>query len=57
MKFEFTIEEVNLIMNSLGRMPYEAVYQLIDNVRQQAGPQLQQTPPPQSPVTAPSELN
>jgi hypothetical protein len=40
MKFEFTIEEVNLIMAALGRMPYEAVFQMIENIRQQAGSQL-----------------
>jgi hypothetical protein len=42
MKFEFTIEELNTIMTALGRMPYEAVFQLVENIRQQAGPQIQQ---------------
>lgn len=40
MKFEFTIEEVSLIMGSLARMPYETVYVMIENIKQQAGPQL-----------------
>ena len=43
MKFEFTIEEVNVIMAALARAPYEAVFQLIDNIRQQAAPQIQST--------------
>jgi len=42
MKFEFTIEELNLIMASLGRMPYESVFMLVENVRKQAAPQMQQ---------------
>jgi hypothetical protein len=41
MKFEFNIEEVNTILGSLARMPYESVFQLIDNIRAQAGPQVQ----------------
>ena len=40
MTFEFTIEELNLIMASLGRMPYESVFQLVEKIRQQAAPQL-----------------
>jgi len=39
--FEFTIEEANLILGALGRMPYESVFQLVDNMRNQAGPQVQ----------------
>ena len=42
MKFEFTIEELNIIMAALGRMPYEQVFQLVENVRNQAAPQIQQ---------------
>jgi hypothetical protein len=41
MKFEFTIEELNLVMAALGRMPYESVFQLVENIRKQAGPQIQ----------------
>jgi hypothetical protein len=48
MKFEFTIEEVNLIMAALARMPYESVAQMIDNVRKQAEPQIQQMQQAQS---------
>jgi len=46
MKFEFTLEELNLIMAGLGRMPYESVFQLVENIRKQAGPQLPQQPAP-----------
>ena len=42
MKFEFTIEEINTIMASLGKAPYEAVFQLVEKIRQQAAPQLQE---------------
>jgi hypothetical protein len=40
MKFEFTIEEINIIMSALGRMPYESVFQLVESIRKQAAPQL-----------------
>ena len=40
MNFEFTIEETNVIMSALGRAPYEAVFQLVEKIRTQAGPQL-----------------
>jgi hypothetical protein len=48
MKFEFNIDELNLIMNALGRMPYEAVFQLVESIRQQAAPQIQQQAAPPS---------
>jgi hypothetical protein len=50
MNFEFTIEEVNVIMAALGRAPYEAVFQLVEKIRTQAGPQL----PANAPVTPPA---
>ena len=40
MQFEFTIDEVNGILAVLGKQPFEAVAPLIDNIRQQAVPQL-----------------
>ena len=51
MNFEFTIEETNVIMSALGRAPYEAVFQLVEKIRTQAGPQLPAnvTAPPQMP--------
>ena len=42
MKFEFTLDETNIIMGALGRGPYEQVYQIIDNIQKQAAPQLQE---------------
>jgi len=42
MKFEFTLEQINTVMAALGRMPYEQVFQLVENIRQQAAPQLQE---------------
>jgi hypothetical protein len=53
MKFEFTLEETNLVMASLGRMPYESVFQLVDKIKSQAGLQLQQTQL-QEPVSDPA---
>jgi hypothetical protein len=43
MNFEFNINEVNIIMSALGRMPYESVFDLVEKIRAQAAPQLQQT--------------
>lgn len=40
LKFEFTVEQVNLILSSLGRMPYEAVVQMITEVQKQAQEQI-----------------
>jgi len=37
----FTIEEVNGILSALGQMPYAQVASLVDNIRQQATPQVQ----------------
>lgn len=42
LKFEFTVEEVNIIMAALVKMPFETVAQLVGNVQQQVQPQLQQ---------------
>lgn len=39
-QLEFTIEEVNTILNSLSKRPYEEVFQLINKVQQQAQGQL-----------------
>lgn len=39
-KFEFTLEQTNLIMASLGRMPYESVAQMIAEIQKQAQSQL-----------------
>jgi hypothetical protein len=44
LKFELTIEETNVVMASLGRMPYDQVFNLVTKLQQQATPQLQQQP-------------
>jgi hypothetical protein len=44
-KLELSLDEVNLIMNGLGNMQYAHVAALIDNVRGQVAPQLEQPKP------------
>lgn len=50
LNFEFTVEQVNIILGSLGRMPYEAVAGLIPEIQRQAQGQLdgmpRDVPPP-----------
>jgi len=36
MKLDLTIQEANIILASLGRMPYEAVFELVEKIRAQA---------------------
>ena len=36
MKLDLTIQEANLILASLGRMPYEAVFGSIEKIQAQA---------------------
>jgi len=36
LKFDLSIQEINLILASLGRMPYEAVFGLIEKIQAQA---------------------
>lgn len=45
-KLELTLEEVNGVLGSLGKMPYELAYPLIDKIKSQAMPQVQATPAP-----------
>jgi len=40
-KLELTIDEVNGILASLGKMPFEAVAGLVDKIKQQGIPQVQ----------------
>jgi hypothetical protein len=44
LKFNFSLEQVNAILFALGRMPYENVFQLIEEVKRQANEQLPQPP-------------
>lgn len=36
MKLDLTIPEINTILASLGRMPYEAVFGLVEKIQAQA---------------------
>lgn len=40
MKFEFSIEQVNLILHALSKLPYEVSADMIAEVRRQAEPQV-----------------
>ena len=40
-KLELTLEEVNVILGSLGKMPYEVVASVITKVQDQGAPQAQ----------------
>lgn len=43
LEFKFTVEQTNIILASLGRMPYETVSQLITEIQKQAQSQLQES--------------
>ena len=45
-KLELSIEEVNGILAALGKTPYEFSQQIIDKIKQQAVPQVQEQPAP-----------
>ena len=47
-KLELTVEEVNVILQSLGNMPYAQVVALVENIKNQAIPQVP------APETAPA---
>jgi len=50
LKFEFTTDEANAILNALAQLPFAQVAGLIDNIKNQAAPQIQ------TPVPAPELL-
>ena len=39
--FKLSLDHTNIILAALGKIPYEAAAPVIDNLRQQAAPQLQ----------------
>jgi len=41
MKLDLSVQEINIILASLGRMPYEAVFELVEKIRNQAKEQVQ----------------
>ena len=44
-KLDLTIEEVNGVLVSLGKAPYELAQPIIDKIKQQAVPQVQPVAP------------
>ena len=42
MKLDLNINEINTIMASLGKMPYESVFTVIEKIREQATSQVEQ---------------
>jgi hypothetical protein len=42
MKLELSLQEINTVLTGLGRLPYEAVFELVDKIKNQATPQLNQ---------------
>ena len=40
-KLELTIDEVNAILASLGKHPFEAIFQLVNKIQQQGSEQVQ----------------
>lgn len=41
MKFELSLEEAQIVLVGLSKLPYEAVADLIDKIKAQAAPQIQ----------------
>lgn len=52
MKLDLSLQEINTVLTGLGRLPYEAVFELVDKIKGQATPQLNQPTP--APSEAPS---
>lgn len=52
MKFELSLEEAQIVLVGLSKLPYEAVAGLIDKLKEQAAPQLQ---PAEAPSETPAE--
>ena len=54
LQLRFTIDEVNLILEALGQMPFSRVYELIGKIQEQARQQLQDGPIKRQRLGAPS---
>jgi len=39
---ELDLNELNLVMGGLGKLPYEQSFQVVDKIRQQVAPQIQE---------------
>jgi hypothetical protein len=42
LNLELDLNELNLVMGGLGKLPYEQSFQLVDKIRQQVAPQIQE---------------
>jgi hypothetical protein len=40
LKFEFSIDEINIVLAALGQRPFDSVAKLIQSIHRQAEPQL-----------------
>ena len=49
LKFEFSVEETNLILAALSKQPFETVFGIIKKLQDQATPQLQKQAAPPEP--------
>lgn len=46
-KLELSVDEVNVVLSSLAKSPYEVVQPVIDKIKGQAIPQVQPAPEPE----------
>lgn len=51
LKFDLSLEEANLILGALSKLPFETVSGLITNIQAQAVPQLQKAAAPAEETT------
>ena len=40
MNLELSLQEINVLLTGLGRLPYESVFELVEKVKSQAVPQI-----------------
>lgn len=40
-KLDLHVDDVNIIMGALGKIPYELAFKLVNTIQHQAGPQVQ----------------
>lgn len=52
LKFELSLDEAQIVLVGLSKLPYEAVAGLIDKLKAQAAPQIQ---PAEAPAETPAE--
>lgn len=52
LKLELSVEEAQLVLVALSKLPFEAVAGLIDKIKEQAAPQIQ---PAEAPAEQPAE--